>query len=157
MSTSEEADFWIRVPPPIWGLLSVAIAFGVDTIFDWTALAVIKSQPLALVLFIGGLVSMTWGRLTFAKAGTEIMPASKENAKLVTNGPFNYSRNPMYLGLMLVSIGIAFSFGTIPYFMASVLLFWLIRVRFIPFEEAKMERQYGQAFRDYKTAVRRWI
>jgi protein-S-isoprenylcysteine O-methyltransferase Ste14 len=62
----------------------------------------------------------------------------------------------MYSGVVLVSLAIDLFFGTLPFFIATLLLFLLINGTFIPFEEAKMERQYGAEFRAYKSGVRRW-
>lgn len=158
MSEPEHAPgLLIHIPPPIWFFGTLLLALALDAAFDWNAIFVLRARAIALVLIAGGLGLAIWGRTTFAKAGTEIMPSSSANAKLVTHGPFHYSRNPMYVGVMLLSLGAALFGGTLPYFAATAFLFWLLSQRFIPFEEAKMERQYGQAFRDYKTRVRRWL
>lgn len=84
------------------------------------------------------------------------MPASQANSKLVTHGPFRYTRNPMYSGLLLAMLAVTFYFGTWPFYAAVAVLFAVIRTLFIPFEEAKMECQYGAAFREYKSCTRRW-
>ncbi len=147
----------LRIPPPVWALAFVLIAAGIDKLFDWTFVATIKSVPLAVVLAAGGLALMGWGVWTFRKAGTEIMPTSPANAKLVSEGPFQLTRNPMYAGLTLLTLGIALYMGTLPFFAVPVAVFMLARSIFIPYEEAKMERQYGQAFVDYKARVGRWF
>jgi protein-S-isoprenylcysteine O-methyltransferase Ste14 len=63
----------------------------------------------------------------------------------------------MYLGLILVTLGIALYFGTLPFFAVPVLLFLLVNFVFIPFEEAKMQRQHEAAYTDYRARVRRWL
>jgi len=108
-------------------------------------------------LAILGILLASWGRSTFAAAGTEIMPASVSNKRLVTSGPFRFTRNPMYLGLVAASLGIALFPGTLPFFLVPVLLFLICNFVFIPFEEAKMQRQFGAQYTDYLGRVRRWI
>ncbi|MDE2475596.1 MAG: isoprenylcysteine carboxylmethyltransferase family protein, partial [Alphaproteobacteria bacterium] len=116
----------------------------------------LRSDAAAFAVFVLGFCLAVWGERTFVRAGTELMPASATNSKLVTNGPFRYTRNPMYSGLLLVTLAVAFYFGTWPFYAAVVLLFVVIQTVFIPFEEAKMERQYGAAFREYRSRIRRW-
>jgi protein-S-isoprenylcysteine O-methyltransferase Ste14 len=144
----------VRIPPPVWLLLSL-IAAWVIHYFVATPI-IVRSLPAAVALVIAGFAIAIWGAGTFSRAGTELNPTSEANAKLVVSGPFGYTRNPMYSGVMLVSLGVAIFFGTVPFFVATVLLFLLVNSAFIPFEEAKMERQYGAEFRAYKTRVRRW-
>jgi len=115
-------------------------------------------QPVAGVLVvIAGMATTVWGRLAFAKAGTEVMPASPANKALVTGGPFGFTRNPMYLGLLAITIGIALIVGTLTMLAAPVAFFLWVNFVSIPFEEAKMERQFGDMYREYKKRVRRWV
>lgn len=156
-SPTEPPNFVLKIPPPAWALAFVLVAMGINNLFDWTFVATIKSVPVAVILAVGGLGLMGWGVWTFRQAGTEVMPTSPANAKLVTDGPFRFTRNPMYGGLTLVTLSIALYVGTLPFFAVPVALFLLAHSVFIPFEEAKMERQYGQDFVDYKARVGRWF
>jgi protein-S-isoprenylcysteine O-methyltransferase Ste14 len=63
----------------------------------------------------------------------------------------------MYLGLTILSLGVAFWVGRPPMFAVPVLLFAICNWVHIPFEEEKMRRQFGAAFDDYTNKVRRWI
>jgi protein-S-isoprenylcysteine O-methyltransferase Ste14 len=63
----------------------------------------------------------------------------------------------MYLGVSVLTLGIAFYAGTLPFFAVPVLLFLLCNFVFIPFEEAKMQRQFSNQYTDYLRRVRRWI
>jgi len=121
------------------------------------AVYVFQSAPLAIVFIVAGIALAVWGERTFAAAGTEIMPASATNKKLVTDGPFRFTRNPMYSGLILASLGVAFYFGTLPFFVVPVLVFLLCNFVFIPFEEAKMLRQHSDQYTEYLARVRRWV
>jgi protein-S-isoprenylcysteine O-methyltransferase Ste14 len=95
--------------------------------------------------------------LLFRRAATEINPISPTNRTVVTDGPYRYTRNPMYLSLVIVALGIALWIGTWPMFIAPVAVFATANCVHIPFEEAKMRRQFGAAYDDYMARVRRWI
>ena len=132
-------------------------AYAMQRSFAWAQIVYFRSLPLATLLTAAGIFLAAWGRSTFAAAGTEIIPASATNKKLVTSGPFRFTRNPMYLGVVLLNLGIAFYAGTLPFFVVPILLFLLCNFVFIPFEEAKMQRQFGNQYTDYLRRVRRWI
>ena len=93
----------------------------------------------------------------FRLEGTEVKPTSERNTALVVRGPFRVTRNPMYLGLVIVTVGVAFWVGLLPMFAVPVLLFATTNCVHIPFEEDKLHRQFGAAFDDYLRRVRRWI
>ena len=131
------------------------LAYGADRLL--ASSVVFRSTWLSVLVGAGGLLLSGWGERTFAAEGTDIFPASPTNKKLVTRGPFRYTRNPMYLGLILMASGFAFYFGTIPFYAVPVPLFLLCNFSFIPFEEAKMQRQFGDQYTDYLRRVRRWV
>ena len=149
--------WFLRIPPPVWTLAMLLGAYGAERSFGWAGIVYLRSLPLAIVLAVAGIGLAVWGERRFAAAGTEIMPASLSNRRLVTEGPFGFTRNPMYLGLVTVSLGIAFYWGTLPFFLVPVLVFLLCNFVFVPFEEAKMQRQFHDSYTDYLRRVRRWI
>jgi len=147
----------LRLPPPIWALLYLAIAIVVSVSYAWRSLLDLRVIPLGIVCIAIGLVSMFWAVFVFRRAGTELNPTSPTNKELVIAGPFRLTRNPMYLGVVLVGLGIAFSSGSLPLFAVPVLVFATANWSHIPFEEAKMRRQFGSAYDSYTAKVRRWI
>jgi protein-S-isoprenylcysteine O-methyltransferase Ste14 len=98
-----------------------------------------------------------WAFVLFRREDTEIDPTSPTNRKLVTRGPYQFTRNPMYLGLVTLSLGIAVWIGAWPMFMAPLAVFATVNWVHIPFEETKMRRQFGAAYDDYVARVRRWV
>jgi protein-S-isoprenylcysteine O-methyltransferase Ste14 len=147
----------LRLPPPIWALIYLAIAIVVSMSYAWRWLVDLRIIPLAVALIAIGLLSMFWAVYVFRRVGTELNPTSPTNKELVIAGPFHVTRNPMYLGIVLVSLGIAFSSGSLPMFAVPVLAFATANWVHIPFEEAKMRRQFGSAYDSYTAKVRRWI
>jgi protein-S-isoprenylcysteine O-methyltransferase Ste14 len=113
--------------------------------------------PVAIVLIAVGIALSAAAIALFRRGDTEINPTSDVNRKLVTSGPFKLTRNPMYLGLVIVTLGIAFWVAAWPMFLAPLAMFATANWIHIPFEEAKMRRQFGPAFDNYVHKVRRWI
>ena len=76
---------------------------------------------------------------------------------LVQSGVFNFSRNPMYLGMILTLVGIAILFQNPFSLLAPVFFFLVLEFKFIPFEEEKMTAEIGESYLQYKQNVRRWL
>jgi protein-S-isoprenylcysteine O-methyltransferase Ste14 len=92
----------------------------------------------------------------FKRAGTAVKPFEPSSA-LVTDGVFRFSRNPMYLGMVLVLLGLGVALGNAISFVVVPVFAWLIAVRFIGPEEKLMAEQFGDAYEAYRSKVRRWL
>jgi protein-S-isoprenylcysteine O-methyltransferase Ste14 len=151
------APMLARIPPPIWVIVYIVAAIALS---EWVAappIAVLHQPLIGAILIVSALALIISAQIKFRSAGTEIMPTSPTNKALVTNGPYGITRNPMYLGLVALTLGIAFMVGTIFFFVVPLVVFLTNNASVIPFEEAKMERQFGDQYRAYKAKVRRWI
>jgi protein-S-isoprenylcysteine O-methyltransferase Ste14 len=147
----------LKLPPPIWTLAYVLAAAGASWRTGWPGPAWLHIPLLGIALVALGLIPPVSGALLFRRVGTELNPTSATNRELVTSGPFRFTRNPMYLGLVIVSLGIAFWVGAWPMFLAPLASFATSNWVHIPFEEAKMRRQFGETFDAYVARVRRWV
>jgi protein-S-isoprenylcysteine O-methyltransferase Ste14 len=150
-------QWYLKIPPPIWTLAMLLAAYAMQRSFAWAQIVYLRSLPIAILWTVAGILLAAWGRNIFAAAGTEIMPTSPSNKILVTHGPFRFTRNPMYTGLVLASAGIALFSGTLPFLIVPVLLFIICNFLFIPFEEAKLRRRFNDQYAEYRRRVRRWI
>jgi protein-S-isoprenylcysteine O-methyltransferase Ste14 len=110
-----------------------------------------------MIVIVLALAILAWAMLQFRFANTQLLPNSERNDALVTNGVFALTRNPMYLAMTVFCIGGALWFGRLPMLLAPALMFAVANWVFIPFEEAKMRRQFGETFDAYTRRVRRWI
>ena len=144
-----------KLPPPIWMFILLALT-GAASYFAHVP-AAFRFWPVGAALIVGGFAIAMTAVAIFRREGTEIDPMSATNKSLVVRGPFRFTRNPMYLGLVLFSTGIALVVGTWPMFLVPVLIFAIANWGHIPVEEAKMHRQHGVAYDAYVGAVRRWI
>lgn len=76
---------------------------------------------------------------------------------LVKEGLYKYSRNPMYIGGVVVLLGLAMTTGNAFSFINPVLFFLSMHFMFIPFEEEKMHKTFGEDYLEYKKTVRKWF
>jgi protein-S-isoprenylcysteine O-methyltransferase Ste14 len=94
--------------------------------------------------------------LQFKKANAAISPTA-ESPLIVTSGIYRYTRNPMYLGMLLMLLGSAFFMGTITAMLAPVIFFLIIDKVFIPYEEDKLLTSFGDSYNEYLRTTRRWL
>jgi len=104
----------------------------------------------------GGILLAAWGRWCFKRADTNVVPFSPSTA-LVIDGPFRFTRNPMYLGMMLVLFGGFLLAGSLGSLLVLPVFFWWIRKRFVLREEDHMAAHFGEAYQAYQERVRRWL
>jgi protein-S-isoprenylcysteine O-methyltransferase Ste14 len=90
------------------------------------------------------------------KAGTTVKP-DEESAALVTGGAYRISRNPMYLGFVLLLAGIALLLGSLTPWIVVPAFALLMDRTFIAAEERMLEARFGAEWKAYQTAVRRWV
>lgn len=90
------------------------------------------------------------------KSSTTVKPF-EESSSLVTTGIYGVSRHPMYIGMVLILLGIAIFFGTLSPFFVMPLFTFLINKKFITVEEKMLEKSFGNNCSEYKAKVRRWI
>ncbi len=147
----------LKLPPPVWAFLYIVVAGAVSWLYPWRTMLDLRLVWMGFALIVVGVGMSGWAFALFRRAGTEIDPTSKTNKSLVVQGPFRLTRNPMYLGLVMMTLGIACVVGSLPIFAVPILVFATANWAHIPFEEAKMRRQFGAAFDQYTRRVRRWI
>jgi len=147
----------LKLPPPVWALSYVVLAAAISWLLGWPKVPGLPLPKLGIALALIPWALPVWAVVVFRRAGTEITPTSPTNRALVVDGPYRYTRNPMYLGLVLVTLGIAVWIGAWPMFLAPIAVFATANWVHIPFEEAKMRRQFGVSYDDYVSRVRRWV
>jgi protein-S-isoprenylcysteine O-methyltransferase Ste14 len=111
---------------------------------------------LGAVLMILALVLMTRASTLFRKAENSF-ELKEGGSSLIISGPFQFSRNPMYLGMLLWLTGLAVLLGSLIAFLFPVLFFLLVNFFVIPREEKDLEQKLGGQYVEYKGRVRRWF
>lgn len=147
-----------RIPPPLAGLIMGALAWLASSAFAPTATPFALRLAVAVVFVLLGLVIAGAGVRTIRKAKTTLNPIKPETTSaLVTAGIYQYTRNPMYLGMASWLLAWSAWLGT-PAGLVGAPLFMLYMNRFqIGPEERALTRLFGAEFADYQARVRRWL
>lgn len=139
--------------------IAFALLAGAGTIHILMPAAVpaVNALPIAgALLGITGFLVMLRAWWLFRQCGTAICPTSKTTA-LITHDIFRLTRNPMYLGIVLMLLGIAIATGGILFYLAALAYFLIIDKVFCPYEEQKLARDFGASFASYCRQTRRWL
>lgn len=142
--------------PPVHVLLLIA---GIKAAFLAELGPQLLDRPAVLVGLLPfgvGFWLLVSARRAFVRAKTTVMTFDRPN-RLVTGGPFAFSRNPMYLGFLLVLIGAAILAGYAVGFIAPLIFFVLAQAWYIPFEERAASAAFGGDYDAYRAATRRWL
>ena len=147
----------IRVIPPLVLLAALVIAFLADWLWPLGfGLPALIRWPFGLVLALGPVAMLPSLFTAFRRAGSEY-DVRKVPKALVTEGAFRYSRNPGYLGSVIFGVGIGILFNTAWVLLLMVPFAVIIHLAVVLKEERVLEREFGQAYLDYKRRVGRWI
>lgn len=142
--------------PPVYFFLSVIIGIGVDYIFPKLQLLHHSYWDIAgVIIIIIGVILIIWTWFCFKINKT----THKYDIPtyFIQENLYAYTRNPMYIGALLVLVGEVLLVGNITSLIAPFLFFFVCNFIFIPYEENLMQKQFGKEFLAYKTNVRRWI
>lgn len=143
-----------RILPPVYFLLAVLVLAMVGRPHQDIFAA--PFDVIGALLVVAGCGAVLWAAGLFRGAGTPIKPFSPSTA-LVTGGLYKFTRNPMYLGMILALLGVAIGLGTASAFIAIPLFVWQIRRKFVQPEEVFLEGIFGADYVAYKARVRRWL
>ena len=145
-----------KIPPPIVTFFFGLCIYLSQAYFPESNLEFLTI--LSYIFYFAGLSTLILAVSLFKKQNTTVNPIKIENASsLVTSGIFEYSRNPMYLGMALILFGLAIMFNLIGGTLFT-LLFTIYITKFqIRPEEEVMEKLFGEDFLKYKKNVRMWL
>ena len=145
-----------KIPPPILALVMIVLIYLSSFFIESTTFN--YQGSLSVLVLILGLACAIPSFKLFARYKTTISPLKPSDATaLVTEGMYRYSRNPMYLGLLLLTIASTIWFGTWFGIIINIVFIFLINfLQIIPEEEALLEI-FNEEYEEYKKNVRRWI
>lgn len=141
--------------PPVWLAALMAVGWGAARVYAPWADS-IWSIAAGVGLMGGGLGLIGWAALCFRRARTSIVPRRVPDA-LVGDGPYRFSRNPIYLADLFILAGWCLAWGAPPGLLLTPLLWWLLREWFVVGEEAVLTERFGDDYAAYRRWVRRWI
>src|SRR5215468_10612935 len=141
-------------PPLAWGLAVVA-GFALDWLVPVRFVpADLPAGWLGAVVFVLALALFAWAIVTITRAGSNV-PTNRPTTAIVEGGPYRFTRNPIYLAMVLGLIGLAVAFDKLWLLMLLVPFALIIRYGVVAREEAYLERKFGDVYRGYRWRVRR--
>ena len=156
-STSAPRDTaGVVAPPPLIYLAGLAVGFGLEALLPGASLPAVVQWGVGGVLVVAGVVLLASFNTSFARKGTAVEPW-KPTTAIVTTGPYRFTRNPAYLGMALVYIGIAVMSQALWVLVPLPFVLAVIDRGVIAREERYLERKFGQEYLDFKARRRRWI
>jgi protein-S-isoprenylcysteine O-methyltransferase Ste14 len=146
----------VIAPPPLIYAGALAIGLLVNRLHPIAFLPRVLSRVLGWPLIVGGLVIGSLGFREMKRAGTNVDPREPTTA-IVTEGPYRFTRNPLYLCLTLVYAGISALANALWAVLLLPGVLAVMRRGVIEREERYLERKFGDEYVNYKARVRRWI
>lgn len=146
----------IGFPPPFLYVAFFLVGLLLERIAPAVSLPRGPALAIAAVCLLPGFGLLFWSLLLFLKARTSPLPMLPTTA-IVRSGPYRWTRNPMYLAMLLIYTGVALWFDVfwaLPFVPAVIFLVGRLVIRK---EERYLEEKFGEEYRRYKTQVRRWI
>ncbi len=144
------------VPPPLVYLPAVAVGFLLHRYWPIAVLPTSAQYTVGPVLLAVSAAIMPLVLREFRKAHTNFAPR-KPTTSIITGGPFRFSRNPSYLSLTVVCLGIAVVADKVWIIVALVPVLVFMNYVVIPREEQYLEGKFGEEYLRYKRSVRRWL
>ncbi|MGB0505628.1 MAG: methyltransferase family protein [Pikeienuella sp.] len=146
----------IKVFPPLASLIALAAQLGLW----WFIFTGYTPSPAAFwtgvaTLVVSAILPIA-GVIAFKRAGTNVNP-HKTTLTIVTNGPYRFTRNPMYLGMVLFQIGLGLALGN-PWAAPAAILLWLsLHFGVVLKEEAYLTAKFGDDYTSLLARTRRWV
>jgi protein-S-isoprenylcysteine O-methyltransferase Ste14 len=146
----------LRIPPPV---VLIVVACGMWALSKlWPVLALPAARAVGIALMLAGFALNITGVVTVRRAKTTFNPLRPDTTTaLVSTGVFGVSRNPMYLGMLVILLGWAVHLFSPPALLGPVVfVLYINRFQIVP-EERTLQGLFGASFTDYTAKVRRWL
>lgn len=146
----------VMVFPPVLFVSTLVVALGVHLLYPMHLAAGVWIRIVGAVLVVASGALSRWASGTMRRGGTNILP-DKPTLSIVTDGPFRFSRNPLYVAASLLYLGLALMFNSVWPLVLFVPMLVVLDWGVIRREERYLEAKFGDAYLAYKARVRRWL
>jgi len=160
METDNQNAAAVKFPPPILPIVTIVAGHILGRFMPMLSE---YDLPTPARYWIGGLIAVAsvlilvvWPARQFQQSGQDPKPWTP-TPEMVVHGPYKFTRNPMYLGMLLFCIGFTIILSDLWILILTPVCGWLIYYFAIRHEEAYLEEKFGDAYRAYQAGVRRWI
>jgi len=145
-----------KIMPPTWMLVAIIAMLVFHFLLPIAKIVPTLWNLTGLVFLVSGITLNLIADRAFQRVGTTVKPY-QESSSLVTNGVFQISRNPMYLGMVLILIGVAVFLRTLSPLLVVIPFAILIDQIYIRVEEQMLTEKFGATWQTYKAKTRRWL
>jgi protein-S-isoprenylcysteine O-methyltransferase Ste14 len=156
MPSDEQDKAGVVAPPPLIYLGPLVFGLLLSRRFPIAFLPRRITRSLGWPLLSGGVLLISWFEWVIHYAGTPANPY-KPVSRMITEGPFQYTRNPAYLSMTMIYTGIASLVNSLWAILLLPVALQVIQRGVIEREERYLERKFGEEYLRYKVQVRRWI
>ena len=146
----------IRIPPPLIYLTGFLFAYAMDRLYPIPMFGGTLSVSLAMIFLLPSAILGLWSLFKFWQANTTLRP-DRPSSVFVIVGPYRITRNPMYLSLTLLYIGLGFSLNIAWAFIFLPVIIFIMNSYVIRREELYLETRFDEQYRVYKNQIRRWL
>ena len=142
--------------PPIMLLVFILLGFGVRAVVPFSMIPDHVAQVAGPIVVGLAFAFFFWALATMRRSGGSV-PTGDPTGVIVTGGPYRYSRNPIYVSMIALLLGIGMWANSLWFLCLAVLSVFLLQWGVISREEAYLERKFSSNYTSYKSRVRRWL
>lgn len=155
---NEMSRLSLKIPPVAQGVIALVLVWLLSRYWPVRRIDFMFKGVVSLGLIGAGVLVGAWAVATFIKLRTTVDPRYPDKAsRLVVVGIYKYSRNPMYLAILLVLLGVALHRGALSsVLVVPLFVVYINRYQIAP-EERSLAQQFGESYRHYAGRVRRWL
>lgn len=156
MGRSSDVPDIVILPPVLVGgvlLIGVLVHYALWTV---TLLPTVLARVIGVVVFLSAGALAHFSQLAMKRVGTNILPTQPTLA-LATDGPYRLSRNPLYIAAIGVYLGITLWVNGLAPLLLMLPMMWVLHWGIVLREERYLNSRFGDVYRSYQTAVRRWL
>lgn len=156
MKSSRDAPEIVVLPPIlVGGTLSIGLIIHY-LLWPVELLPAVWARVLGVSVFIASGLLAHFAHLAFKRAGTNVLPTQPTLA-LATDGPYRYTRNPLYIAAIGVYLGVALWANAIAPLLLLLPMAWVLHWGIVLREEQYLASKFGTAYDEYRSRVRRWL
>lgn len=143
----------INVPPPVIYVSAFLIGIGLNILWLTSPMPTFWAFTIGTALFIASILMMPPVLARFCRAGTPF-DVRKAASALITDGPYRFSRNPSYVSLTMLYMGLGAALNNAWILLLAVPILFIMNLWVIRREERHLEEQFGECYLEYKSTVR---
>jgi protein-S-isoprenylcysteine O-methyltransferase Ste14 len=147
---------FINILPPTYFFIYLVVSVILVLLFPSFKVIYPPYTYLGVPLILSGIWLTLWVDWLLKKEKTTVKPQERPTA-LITKGIFRISRHPMYLGFVLLLLGLAVFLGNLMVFFAPLAMLITLEKVFVSVEEKKLEEEFEEQYKNYKRRVRKWL